>query len=463
MIYKLVDRDFFWDFDHVDLDKVAVITESFESKTYKVLNDDINCAMKQLPLIRSLVFIIASNSYKSLVFYLACLRCQHPFILIDEKVDDSLLSSLQNTYQPNFLIKEGRIEECSKLVHDFHDDLAMLMSTSGSTGSPKLVRLSKINLSSNTNSIAKYLKITEADNAITTLPMSYSYGLSVINSHLSRGATVILNNYGVLTKEFWEVVDKYQVSTLSGVPFVFQTLKKLKYNRFDTSSIRYLTQAGGKLDTETLKYFSDECDKLNQSFIVMYGQTEASPRISYLPAEMLKNKIGSIGIPIPYGHLAIQDSVGTTISEPFTEGEIVYEGPNVMMGYADKPTDFSLGDISKGILHTGDLGYFDEDGYFFITGRAKRFIKMYGLRISLDSIDSWLADQEISAVAMGKDDLLILCIENEILTAVDFVKEMVSKKYKINANSILVHSLESIPRINGGKVDFKTLSSLIGL
>lgn len=463
MAYKFIDNDFFWDFGNVDLSRLAIITESFESKTYNMLNEDVNFAVKKLPSARSLIFIITSNSYSSLVYYLACLRGNHPFLLFDEKVDFSLLSSLQELYQPNLLIKEGLVEVYSKVEHYFHKDLAMLMSTSGSTGSPKLVRLSKLNLSSNTNSISDYLEIVQDDTAITTLPMSYSYGLSVINTHLSRGASVILNNYGILTKEFWAAVVEYQVSTFSGVPFIFQTIRKLKYQRFPTSSIRYLTQAGGKLDNETLNYFSNECDKLKQKFFVMYGQTEASPRISFLPPEMLKNKIGSIGIPIPYGKLQIQDSEGETITKTFCQGELVYQGPNVMMGYAEKPKDFSLGDISNGILYTGDLGYFDEDGYFFLTGRAKRFIKMFGSRISLDSIDSWLASQGLSVVSIGKDDLLILCVDNEFLQSTDLLKEKVSNKYKINANSILIHVLQFIPRNNGGKVDFAKLASLVDM
>ncbi|EGQ9325605.1 AMP-binding protein [Vibrio cholerae] len=449
----------FWDFDGRDEGAIALITESLESVSYEQLESDIISFSKRLPQTRSLVFLSVGNDYNSVVSYLACLKKGYPFLILDIDLDESLKELLFEQYQPNLHIESGNIKVLNEDKHTLHTDLAMMMSTSGTTGSPKLVRLSRDNLSSNARSIQEYLNITPSDVAITTLPMSYSYGLSVINSHLASGACIVLNNDGILTREFWNKVSVYKVSTFSGVPFTFQMLKKLNYQRFKTDSIRYMTQAGGKLDSSTLEYFSGVCGDLNQEFIVMYGQTEASPRISYVPAEQLTNKIGSIGVPIPGGRLEVHvDKVPTTKS--FTEGEIVYFGDNVMMGYARCIDDLALGDTQGKSLCTGDIGYFDDDGYFYITGRAKRFIKLFGLRISLDQIDNWLAKKGLEAVSSGNDDGLVVFYVKEPI-AIDAIKLEIATEFKLNSNFIDFREIDEIPRKNGGKIDFKKINQLL--
>lgn len=451
--------DKFWNFDGIDAGAIALVTENLEAVSYEQLESDVISFSKRLPQTRSLVFLSVGNDYNSVVSYLACLKKGYPFLILDIDLDESLKEPLFEQYQPNLHIESGNIKVLNEDTYTFHKDLAMMMSTSGTTGSPKLVRLSRDNLSSNARSIQEYLNITPSDVAITTLPMSYSYGLSVINSHLASGACIVLNNDGVLTREFWSKVGTYMVSTFSGVPFTFQMLKKLNYQRFKTDSIRYLTQAGGKLDDSTLEYFSRVCGDLNQDFIVMYGQTEASPRISYVPAKHLANKIGSIGVPVPGGQLEIHvDKVATTSS--FTEGEIVYSGDNVMMGYAECIDDLALGDTQGQLLCTGDIGYFDDDGYFYITGRAKRFIKLFGLRISLDEIDNWLAKKGLESVSSGNDDgLVVLYVKESII--IDEIKLELATEFKLNANFITFQEVDEIPRKNGGKVDFKKINQLL--
>lgn len=449
----------FWNFDGRDAGAIALVTENLEAVSYEQLESDAISFSRRLPQTRSLVFLSVGNDYNSVVSYLACLKKGYPFLILDIDLDESLKEPLFEQYQPNLHIESGNIKVLNENTYTFHKDLAMMMSTSGTTGSPKLVRLSRDNLSSNARSIQEYLNIIPSDVAITTLPMSYSYGLSVINSHLASGACIVLNNDGVLTREFWNKVGTYKVSTFSGVPFTFQMLKKLNYQRFKTDSIRYLTQAGGKLDDSTLEYFSGVCRDLNQDFIVMYGQTEASPRISYVPAKHLANKIGSIGVPIPGGRLEIHvDNVATT--SPFTEGEIIYSGDNVMMGYAECIDDLALGDIQGKLLCTGDIGYFDDEGYFYITGRAKRFIKLFGLRISLDEIDNWLAKKGLESVSSGNDDGLVVFYVKEPIV-IDEIKSELATEFKLNANFITFQEIDEIPRKNGGKVDFKKINQLL--
>lgn len=453
----------FWELNEVNSDSIAIITEDGTQITYQELNKNIDDFILKLPQEKSLFFIKLNSDFPSLLGYLALLRSGHPFLILDSKVDDSLIGSLYLEYKPNYILENLVLTKRSEFKHKFHSELSMLLSTSGSTGSPKLVRLSRNNLQSNTKSIVEYLAIQKSDRAITTLPMSYSYGLSIINSHLLAGATIIINQHSVISREFWQAVKSYQVTTFAGVPFTFQILKKLKYERFDTSSIRYLTQAGGKLDDETLRYYLDVCSNLSQHFVVMYGQTEASPRISYLPSENLTDKIGSIGIAIPSGELSLRAEYDEKIVTPFIEGEIIFKGPNVMLGYAESVTDLALGDIQGGVLKTGDIGYFDNDGYYYITGRAKRFIKMFGLRISLDTVDSWLEKNDISAVSVGVDDTLTICLERNESILDDKIKTLVSKEFQLNINNIKVKRIDEIPRNANGKIDLKRVNEYVSL
>ncbi|MDW7549446.1 AMP-binding protein [Pseudoalteromonas peptidolytica] len=454
-----MDDNYFWSFSEEYLGHIAVVTENGIAVDYAQLDRDINLYVSLLPKQRTLVFLFISNTYKDLLWYLSCLRAGHPTLVIDKGVDQKLVTALLEKYSPNVLVDDA-VTILHEVEYDMHPDLAVLISTSGTTGTPKLVKLSKVNLNSNAKSIASYLKLTAEDTAITTLPMSYSFGLSVLHSHLAVGATVVLNEQPIMSREFWQKVENFKVTSFSGVPFTFQMLKKLKYQRFKTDTIRYVAQAGGKLDDETLSYFCDVCKELGQEFYVMYGQTEASPRISYLPFEQLESKIGSIGIAIPGGSLEIY-AESEKVNSPRTEGEIVYKGPNVMMGYAESVVDLALGDINSGELLTGDLGFFDEDGYFYITGRAKRFIKLFGLRINLDAIDSWLMSRQIEAVSTGNDEKLVVFFTGKI-DAVSIKQELVTE-YKLNANYVIFQGINEIPRKNGGKIDFKPLNILAGI
>ena len=187
-----------------------------------------------------------------------------------------------------------------------HEDLAVLLSTSGSTGSSKFVKLSKENILDNALNICKYLKINSNHTTITTMSPSYSYGMSIINTHFISGSKIILNNQSFFEKIFWDKVKKYKVNSFGGVPYHYEILKKLKFSNFNLPSLKYLTQAGGGMNKDLILYFLKCCKKNNIKFIQMYGQTEASPRISYLPFKIARKKIGSIGKAIPGGHIAIR-------------------------------------------------------------------------------------------------------------------------------------------------------------
>ena len=302
---------------------------------------------------RPLVFIVANNSYDCLTGYVGLLRANAVVALINNSIHESMWNDLVTNFKPAFIYQPKNLFQSEKvweqkfkfgkyvlyktnieINYDINRDLSLLLMTSGSTGSPEFVKLSHANICSNTKSICEYLKIRNNDVAITTLPMSYSYGISIINTHLFMGASLILTDRSLMEKKFWGMISSYKATTFGGVPYTFEMLKKLKFEKISIPSIKYITQAGGKLRNSLLKYFSKVSTQKNIDFIVMYGQTEASPRMSYLPPKMLSKKIGSIGMPIPGGKFYLINDGSKIIDKPNVEGELVYEGENVCLGYA---------------------------------------------------------------------------------------------------------------------------------
>jgi long-chain acyl-CoA synthetase len=338
-------------------------------------------------------------------------------------------------------------------------NLAILLNTSGSTGSPKLVRLSYDNLISNGQSIIKYLKINERDRAITTLPSSYSFGLSIINSHFLSGASIILTEKSIMERGFWETFDKYKPTSLSGVPFTFEILHRIKFfSKSPQPSLRAITQAGGKMSNELILEVDEFSKKHKIDFYVMYGQTEATARISYLGPEFTNIKTGSIGKAIPGGSLRISPMIQDESSGQRNSGELIYTGPNVMMGYAENRSDLAKNDDLKGELMTGDIAMLDDEGFFYIVGRKNRFLKIYGKRVNLDEVEHILAKNFNPVACLGSDDNL------EIFTTSNLegptLKHFVSKEFNLNPIAIRICIVEELPRLSNGKIDYKILGQL---
>lgn len=446
--------------------------------SYQQLENELNKISDLLSLPqKGLIFLFTTNNFESVTSYLAALKSGNAILLLDEKLNDEIRKDLINKYLPDFIISSSEnipdhytnsfkyeslnfLKRSDNIDKSIFQELAVLLSTSGTTGSPKLVKLSYKNIQSNASSIAEYLKINSEERPITTLPFNYSFGLSVINSHLLKGSTIILTEKTVFFRDFWNLFNEYKCTSFAGVPYTYTMLKRIGFEKIDLPTLKYFTQAGGKLSEEFIKHFNDYAIANNKKFFVMYGQTEATARITYVPPEKLSEKIGSIGISIPGGELKIMND-GVEVLLPNETGEIVYKGENVMLGYAEILSDLSKGDELKGVLFTGDLGYKDEDGFFYVTGRMKRFIKIYGLRINLDEVQKMLENHfGISVACTGKDELLkILIHSDDHLTEVK-VKEEVMKMYKLNFKSIVVKSTNQIPTNSSGKYDYKKINEL---
>lgn len=399
-----------------------------------------------------LVALVMDNSVAAIVDYLACLMARAPMILLSD------VSQLEQytEYQPNFQLHRNQVSALTPLSvgQKAHDDLRLLLSTSGSTGSPKMVRLSAQNLDANTAAIVEYLELDNTARSITSLPLTYSFGLSILNSYLWTGASVVVTETSITDKAFWALMKEHAVTSLSGVPFHFEALQRLRFFNKSLPDLKVFTQAGGKLRNEVLKAFAEHCQANQQRFYVMYGQTEAAPRIAYLPPEHLLEKLGSIGISVPGGQLSLMDENGSEITEPDQEGELVYQGENVMMGYAVNRDDLSLGQ-GESVLQTGDLAKRDIDGYFYITGRKSRFIKMQGKRLSLAHLEETLKQCGVTENAcLGQEDKLVIAYADaqQQATIEDYLKEL-----NIHPMFYQLLLMAQIPHTVNGKVDYPTL------
>jgi long-chain acyl-CoA synthetase len=455
----------FWEMSHPDSALAMVDARSGDSKTFAELRADAGRVRGELPHLgrKSLGLLLAANQPQCIATYLAALQARSALILIDAALAPELMEELVSIYRPDWIAADprnfrmehyrrvgpnpGLFEKKVPEDVDIHPDLGILLSTSGSTGSPKLVRLTSRNLQANAESIAEYLQLTPDEKPVTSLQMAYSYGLSVINSHLLVGAALVLTDCGVLQREFWNVVERHSCTSLAGVPYTYEMLLKMGLLRSKGSGFRMLTQAGGRLAERHIREVREIAEKRAWRFFVMYGQTEAAPRISYVPPEDLSRKAGSVGIPIPRGSLRIEKETG----------ELIYQGPNVMMGYAERREDLAKGDELKGILKTGDLARQDEDGYFYLTGRSKRFLKLFGKRFNLDDAERMVSGRFGSPIACyGEDDLLTATVE-ESGPEIELVATMLRTTYSLPAAALRVLAVDRIPRTANGKIDYQKL------
>jgi len=338
---------------------------------------------------------------------------------------------------------------------NIHKELALLLSTSGSTGSSKMVRISYNNIDNNARSIVDYLSINKNDRAITTMPMNYTFGLSIIHTHLMAGASSILSSSSVVSPDFWKTVHDYAPTSISGVPFIFETLEKLGIRKMKIPSLRTMTQAGGRMNPETVKKFGLYCKEMGINFFVMYGQTEATARMSYVPSHLVLEKASSVGIPIPGGKFSIVDGNGCAVQGNYANGELVYEGKNVSLGYASGFEDLVKGDENRGRLITGDIAYRDEDGFYYIVGRKKRFLKVFGHRVGMDELEKKLQEMGIDAAVSGSDDNVVIyticsCNEREIA-------DKISRNTGINASAFRFVKIPEFPRDDRGKLIYDRL------
>lgn len=456
----------------------ALFTRSLEIVRYRdllALTEPILARLKP----RRLAFHLCQNDLSSISGYLAFLRAGVVPLLIKGSIAKDRLDSLVDRFKPDWfyvprrrtdLVLSGSeiysnrdyvlLNNIKRVNYPMSEDLALLLSTSGSTGSPKLVRLSYENVNSNAHAIASYLNITDRDRAITTMPMAYTYGLSIIHSHLLRGASVVLSSDPVVSVEFWNALKASGATNFGGVPYIFEMLKKLRFDQMELPALRYLTQAGGKLSESLVREFSEICETQGKMFYVMYGQTEATARMSYLRCDRASSKNGSIGVAIPGGQFSLADDRGNEIRKAGISGELLYQGPNVCLGYAESYSDLAKGDENHGRLHTGDLAQRDDEGFYYIVGRKNRFLKIMGHRICLGEVEALLNEAGFECVCSGTDERLFVYLTKADDATAKRACRILTSSTGIHPTLISIIPVPGIPRDEAGKVLYSELGRL---
>lgn len=425
---------------------------------------------------RSLVFLVCSNTPASIAAYVGFINHGIVPVMVDKDLNEELFQNLLEKYLPTYIFAEEAhfdflnrytqtLHIAGSVLYDLaeqhpfplHDDLAILMTTSGSTGSPKLVRQSYDNLKANTESIVKYLDLHEDERAVMNLPLHYVYGLSVLNTHLAVGASVVVTDKTLFDRSFWQLMREKEVTSLSGVPYTYAMLKRLRFFRMELPALRTLTQAGGKLDTELHAEFANYAARTGKLFVVMYGAAEATARMGYLPPQDALEKVGAMGVAIPGGRFALIDEAGAEITAADTVGELVYCGANVTLGYAEGGADLARGDERHGRYETGDLARRDADGYYTIVGRKRRFLKMFGKRTNLQEVEHILRRQfgEVEVACAGVDDHLHIFVTQEAL--VPAIVPFLSAKLGLHHTALTAKYIAEIPKNASCKTVYREL------
>jgi acyl-CoA synthetase (AMP-forming)/AMP-acid ligase II len=447
-------------------DRTAVMTAT-ERVSYRELAVRVDAMAARLGPARRLLLLSGRNDLDTLVAYLAALRGGHPVILTGDDRDDRL-RDIVATYDPDVVLTPGddgpaMVERRVVSAHELHPDLALLLSTSGSTGSPKLVRLSHANLAANAASIAGFLDIRDSDRAPTSLPLHYSYGLSVVNSHLLRGAALVLTDLSVVDACFWDLFRAAGATSLAGVPYTFDLLDRVGFADLELPTLRYLTQAGGRLAPDRVRRYAELGQRRGFDLFVMYGQTEATARMAYLPPDLAAEHPGSIGGPVPGGSFRLRPVRGTT--DPGI-GELVYSGANVMLGYARSAADLTLGRTVHE-LRTGDLARRTETGLYEIVGRLDRHAKLFGLRIDLDRVERTLTAAGVRAACAAGDDCLVVAVEHDpartVACDLATVRGLAARRCGLPGRAVQVCALSQLPVTGNGKVDYRAVAGLMPL
>ena len=461
----------FLEIEKKDKSKIALVDSSLKKITYGELIEIILEIARVIPK-RSVVFILCKNCVEAAAVYLAALSNKAVPLMINAAADKSVLEKLFKTYTPAFIwkpvesvsgsdnvifrIHSYALIDCSCEKYELYDDLALLLSTSGSTGSPKLVRHSYMNLEVNARNIAGFFHIKDTDKPMLDLPIHYTYGLSVLNSHIFAGTTVALTDFSLMQKEYWEFFKAEEATSITGVPYTFEMLKRFRIFRMELPSLELLSQGGGKLNEDLQKEYAQFANDTNRRFIITYGQTEGSARMAYLPPEDAITKIGRSARLFPGEKLYIVNDQGEPVEETGEIGELVCEGKNVTLGYAESRQDLMRGDDRKGVLYTGDMAKKDSDGYLYIVGRKKRFLKIFGNRIGLDECEQLISEKfDLECACTGTDNEMCIYINKDNFQ--HKVKEFISHRTQINAIAFKVYFVKSLPRNEAGKIIYGDL------
>ncbi len=465
----------FLDLDKHNQDKTAIKDDSGYELSYRDVCDTVR-AFEELALPRCVVFCMCESCAGSLVGYLAFENNKQVPLLLSAKLDSGLRTNLDEVYQPSYYWAPERMSDelggekiysaygyaLVKTAHkpyELNDKLSMLLTTSGSTGSPKLVRHKYGNLEANARNVAKVFEWREEEKGICDLPMNYTMGLNVINSHLAVGASVLMVKANLMDPDFWSFIKENGGTSFCGVPFSYEIMRRIGFDRMELPELYTLAEGGGKLTDKMFKWTAAYCKNNGKRFCATFGTSETSARMAFLDPKMAEDKIGSIGKAIPEGELFLIDEAQG--EDGCVTGELGYRGPNVTMGYAVCKEDLIKDDEFCGEYHTGDIAKRDADGYYYIIGRKGRFLKLFGLRVSLDETERILKSQypDADCVCTGDDKRMSIFTVDERIK--DEIIPFISAKTNLHNSAFRVYVVDKIPRNEYGKVKFAELEELM--
>lgn len=428
---------------------------------------------------RPLIFILAENNIGGVAWIIGMLQAGIVPLILNAHTETTLLTTLYETYQPNYIVKptdlsvevigaaSARLKteyygyqllETDNADCPMYNELSHLLPTSGSTGSPKLVRHKYENIESSARNISSFFELTPDDRPLLVLPLYYTMGLSVVFSHLYVGATILITDLNMTDRQFWIFIKEQEATSFTGVPYSYEILNLMRFFRMDLPKLTLLTQGGGKLPRELNLKFAEYCRDTGRRWIATYGQSEGTARMAWLPPELSVQKCGSIGKAIPNGALSLIDAEGKEITDPNCEGEMCYRGKNVTMGYAHSREDLRLGDERNGFLRTGDLAYRDEEGCYYIVGRLGRFLKLYGIRVGLDECEQMIRENlSTECACVGTDKKMIVYVTDESIASA--AKGLLVERTKIVASSFEIRTVENLPKNATGKIMYSQLKT----
>ncbi len=464
----------FLNVDKHDQNKIAIRDDSGYSLTYADICRTIE-ELDALEIPRSVIFCLCRNCAGSLIGYMAFENNKQVPLLLSAGLDADLRGNLESIYSPGYYwapedlgqtIRGERLYGAYGYVlirtgyepYPLNDKLSMLLTTSGSTGSPKLVRHKYGNLESNALNAAKAFSWSENEVGICDLPMNYTMGLNVINSHLTVGASVLMVKANLMDPNFWEFIKANGGTSFCGVPFSYEIMRRIGFDKMDLPKLYTLAEGGGKLTDRMFRWLASYAGNSGKRFCATFGTSETSARMAFLDPEMASEKTGSIGKAIPGGELFLLDEV---INDDGTAtGELGYRGPNVTMGYALSRDDLMKDDEFCGEYHTGDIAKRDADGFYYIIGRKGRFLKLFGLRVSLDETERILKTQYPNAdfCCTGDDKRMNIFVTDKALE--DGIIPFISGKTNLHNSAFKVFVIDKIPRNEYGKVKFAELERL---
>ena len=454
----------FWQ-DRRDQDDNIFVVDGGESYTYREIFDRGDSIFSDLNPSKGVALIAGCRDFDFVSIYCGALRSNIVPFVVDPTLTLEVVGELLERYKVEYFFSEKNADfpnyvareiDCGYHLYCRNENVAdllfpglkLLLLTSGSTGDAKSVRLSSENINICTESVVRYMELNENSVSVSSLPFHYTFGLSILHCAMHARAKILLTSLSWLDKEFWALAAGHAVTELSGVPFMFEMLRRFKVPGEVLENLRCVSQAGGRLAPDITKHFLEFFGREQIKYFTMYGQTEAAPRISYVPIDRASEKLGSIGCPIDIGKFRTDADNGRD------RGELIYSGPNVCLGYGIDRSDLAVGDVNGGVLKTGDIAEIDTDGFAYIVGRKKRFVKVYGISVNLDEIERLAKSVVSTSAVIGEDDkVLILATEDRT----DDLKARVQSRINFPARALKVIKVDEVFYLNSGKIDYQRM------